>query len=142
MLHESLKNHLERLQILISGISGAYIERYEQTIFQGIRASISIRLRFTNAFMVEINEAVKVRGDESADVEWLDYRYHFQSNTNDLILRYDSTRHFPSLPHFPHHVHKGPNVSGCPKPDLKEVLEEIGTILGGLGASTHEDLSQ
>nr|WP_253881088.1 MULTISPECIES: DUF6516 family protein [Microcystis] len=38
-------------------------------------------------------------------MEFLDYRYHFQDEQNNLVFRYDSTPHFPNLSTFPHHKH-------------------------------------
>lgn len=79
-------------------------------------------MRFVSGHLLEINEAVIV---EMEKLRSLDYRYHFQDGNNRLVLRYDSTPHFPDLPTFPHHKHCVESVIACEKPDLLAVLSEV-----------------
>lgn len=61
-----------------------------------------IRLRLNQTHLLEINEATTIADNQ---LEFLDYRYHFQDERNCLVFRYDSTPHFPNLSTFPHHKH-------------------------------------
>ena len=62
-------------------------------------------------------------------LEFLDYRYHFQDGNNQLVFRYDSTPHFPNLINFPHHKHLPENVISSKKPEIIQVLQEVAEIL-------------
>ncbi|WP_353737734.1 MULTISPECIES: toxin TumE [Microcystis] len=59
-------------------------------------------MRFNQTHLLEINEAIVITDNY---LEFLDYRYHFQDEQNNLVFRYDSTPHFPNLSTFPHHKH-------------------------------------
>lgn len=80
-----------------------------------------IRLRFNQTHLLEINEAIVVADNQ---LEFLDYRYHFQDEQNRLIFRYDSTPHFPNLPNFPYHKHLPDDVIAAFKPEIIQVLQE------------------
>ncbi|MCY7381961.1 MAG: DUF6516 family protein [Microcoleus sp. CAN_BIN18] len=91
------------------------------------RANLRIRLRFNQTHLLEINEAIIVAHNQ---LEFLDYRYHFQNQNNCLIFRYDSTPHFPNLPNFPHHKHLPNDVIASEKPEITQVIKEATEILG------------
>jgi hypothetical protein len=120
MLHEALAQYLARVEEAILRCT-AYVERYTEEILTPQRANLRIRLRFVQGHVLEMNEAVIVVEDNLVP---LDYRYHCQDTHNQLIFRYDSTTHFPGLPHFPHHKHLPDDVIGCEKPDIAQVVQE------------------
>jgi len=121
MLHETLAQYLARVEQAILRCSNAHVERYTEEILTPQRANLRIRLRFEQGHVLEINEAVVVVEDSLVP---LDYRYHCQVTHNHVILRYDSTPHFPGLPNFPHHNHRSDDVIGCEKPDIEQVVRE------------------
>lgn len=102
-------------------LKDVYVERYVEEVLTPQRATLRIRVRFSEGQLLEINEAIVV---EEEVLMWLDYRYHYQNQGNRLIFRYDSTPHFPDLPSFPHHKHLPDVVIACEKPDITEVLRE------------------
>ncbi len=61
------------------------------------------------------------------------YSYQYMTASNNLIFRYDNTRHHQklNLPNFPHHKHDGSqeNVISSNAPTLVDVLQEIENIL-------------
>lgn len=60
------------------------------------------------------------------------YSYHFQAKNHRLIFRYDVAPHHKDISSFPHHKHLGSGeVIAAAAPNLKEVLQEIETILAG-----------
>jgi hypothetical protein len=97
MLHEVLAQYLARVEQAILRCSTAYVERYTEEILTPQRANLRIRLRFAQGHVLEVNEAITVVEDNLVP---LDYRYHCQDAQNQVIFRYDSTPHFPGLPHF------------------------------------------
>ncbi|MEG3437795.1 DUF6516 family protein [Pannus brasiliensis CCIBt3594] len=120
-----LSEYLERVERALSEYENVYVERYEEEILTPRRANLRIRLRFNGTHLLEINEAIVLTDNE---LEFLDYRYHFQDEKNRLVFRYDSTPHFPDLPTFPHHKHLPSNVIGSWKPDIERVLQEAAAL--------------
>ena len=62
-----------------------------------------------------------------ADRSQLEYSYHWASQEDHLIRRWDNTPHYPDLPGFPHHIHDGADNSVAPGRALNilDVLAEI-----------------
>lgn len=121
MLPNILSNYLAQVEQAIQQCRNVDIERYEEEIFNSKRANLRLRLRFNGTYLLEINEAIIVTDDR---LEFLDYRYHFQDESNQLIFRYDSTPHFPNLPNFPHHKHLPDDIIASEKPEITQVLKE------------------
>ena len=127
MLPNILSDYLERVEQAIQQCSNIYVERYEEEFLTSNRVNLRIRLRFSQTYLLEVNEAIVLADNQ---LEFLDYRYHFQDENNYLIFRYDSTPHFPDLPNFPHHKHLPNDTIGSNKPELTEVLKEVIELLG------------
>jgi hypothetical protein len=122
MLHEALRVYLERIEQAIERLDQVYVERYVEEILTPERVNLRIRLRTAGGDLLEIHEAVTIANGALTP---LDYRYHCQDGQNRLRFRYDSTPHFPGLPHFPHHKHLADSqVVGTEKPDLLQVIQE------------------
>ena len=127
MLPNILSDYLAQIEAAIQQYSNVYVEHYEEEILNPKRVNLRIRLRFNQTYLLEINEAIVLQDNQ---LEFLDYRYHFQDEQNQLIFRYDSTPHFPNLPNFPHHKHLTDDVIAAEKPKITQVLKEATEILG------------
>jgi hypothetical protein len=121
-----LSNYLNQVEQAIVQCQNAYIELYQEEILTSQRANLRIRLRFNHTHLLEINEAIVITDNY---LEFLDYRYHFQDEQNNLVFRYDSTPHFPNLSTFPHHKHLPNDVISCQKPEITQVLKEATELL-------------
>ena len=67
------------------------------------RGYLRARLTLHNGDFLEVSEYFVVTSGQLATV---DYRYQWMDPAHTrLIRRWDSARHFPGLPNFPHHVH-------------------------------------
>ena len=97
------------------------MEHYQEEILTARRINLRIRIRFSQGFLLEVNEAVVA---EAGAIRHLDYRYHFQDDQNRVIFRYDNTPHFPELKNFPHHKHLESEVVDCEKQSILQVLKE------------------
>ncbi|MDJ1170291.1 DUF6516 family protein [Roseofilum sp. BLCC_M154] len=126
MLHERLSAYLDLVEQAVQQSVNVYVERYEEEILTPTRVNLRIRLRFNPGHLLEMNEAIIVTDSE---LNFLDYRYHFQDEQNYLVFRYDSTPHFPDLPDFPYHKHLPDKVISSPKPNLFQVLQEISQVI-------------
>ncbi|MCG8367682.1 MAG: DUF6516 family protein [Pseudanabaenales cyanobacterium] len=70
-----------------------------------IRGYFRARLVLTNGDFLEIAESFTIQDDQHIT---LDYRYQWMNTSKQALKkRWDSVKHFPSLPNFPHHVHIG-----------------------------------
>lgn len=127
MLPNRLSDYLNQVEQAVLQCSIGYVERYEEELLTLNRANLRIRLRFNQTHLLEINEAIVITDNQ---LEFLDYRYHFQDEQNRLIFRYDSTPHFPNLPNFPHHKHLPDAVIASEKPEIIQVLKEATAVLG------------
>ncbi len=121
-----LSDYLKQIEKAIIQCQNIYVECYEEEILSPKRANLKIRLRFNQTHLLEINEAIMINENQ---LEFLDYRYHFQDKQNCLIFRYDSTPHFPNLSTFPHHKHLADNVISSQKPKITQVLKEVTELL-------------
>ncbi|MDB9424247.1 DUF6516 family protein [Microcystis aeruginosa CS-564/01] len=102
MLLKLLSDYLNQVEQAIVQCENAYVEPYQEEILTSQRANLRIGLRFKQNHLLEINEAIIITDNY---LEFLDYRYHFQDEKNNLVFRYDSTPHFPNISTFPHHKH-------------------------------------
>lgn len=59
------------------------------------------------------------------------YSYHWQKPNGDLIMRWDNKPHWRNLKTFPHHKHVEGRVISYPRPDIKEIIDEIKSYLSG-----------
>lgn len=67
------------------------------------RGYFRARLTLRNGDFLEIAESFTIQDEHYVT---LDYRYQWMDETKQkLRKRWDSVRHFPNLPNFPHHVH-------------------------------------
>ena len=122
MLLNILANYFNQIEQAIIQCQNVEIELYQEEILTPQRANLRIRLRFNQTHLLQINEAIIIINNQ---LQFLDYRYHFQDEYNQLIFRYDSTPHFPDLSTFPHHKHLANNVISSNKPEIIQVLKEV-----------------
>ena len=98
----------------------------KQGTYQGF---IRGEVRFKDDSILYFREFVDVKITIDRDM----YSYQYMTASNNLIFRYDNTRHHKklNLPNFPHHKHEGSqdNVISSNAPTLLEVLQEIDNIL-------------
>jgi len=126
MLHKVLSEYLSAVEIYVTRLENAHVERYEEERITHQRANLRIRIRFLNGYLIEINEGiVMVEGQ----LRHLGYRYHFQDDSNNLVFRYDDTPHFPELETSPHHKHIIGNVLPARKPSVQEIIEEANRLI-------------
>jgi hypothetical protein len=58
-----------------------------------------------------------------------DYSFHWQSADNNMIIRWDNAPHYKDILTFPHHKHTNEQVVESTVVSLKDVLNQINTIL-------------
>jgi hypothetical protein len=80
------------------------IEISDERIFRN-RGYFRARLTLINSDFLEIAESFTIQNNQPLT---LDYRYQWMDSSKQLLRkRWDSVKHFPDLPNFPHHIHIG-----------------------------------
>lgn len=82
-------------------------------------------LSFYDGSRLEFTERVAIQNRHPINTL---YRYQYVS-AKPAIFRYDNAAHHPHLPNFPHHKHVGKTRLPAIEPTLKQVLEEIFSLL-------------
>lgn len=57
------------------------------------------------------------------------YRLHYMNSNKEMIFRYDNASHHPEVSSFPHHKHIQNKVVDASMPSIKNVLNEISSII-------------
>ena len=53
------------------------------------------------------------------------YKYHWQDEDSNLIIRWDNAPHHPEISSFPHHIHTQTQVNNSHNITLREILDNI-----------------
>lgn len=61
----------------------------------------------------------------NANIQKIDYSYHWQDKNQKLIKRWDNAPHHHQIETFPHHLHQGEEIKPSKEPNFVEVLKEI-----------------
>ena len=120
------RQYFEAIEQTVDALAIAYVEQFEPVVLTSTRANLKLRVRFYNKYLLSVGEALLL---VDTTISKIDYRYHFQNEDNNLIFRYDSTPHFPSISSFPHHKHLPNDVVATHQPDIFEVFREVSDFL-------------
>jgi Family of unknown function (DUF6516) len=87
------------------------------------RGYFRARLTLTNTDFLEIAESFTIQDEQLIT---LDYRYQWMDASKQVLKkRWDSVKHFPGLPNFPHHVHIG-SESNVEPGSSRNIIEFMG----------------
>ena len=107
-------------KLAVSPIISA-IQISDERIFRN-RGYFRARLTLINSDFLEIAESFTIQDNQSLT---LDYRYQWMDSSKQLLRkRWDSVKHFPDLPNFPHHIHIGSEINVEPG-QSRNILEFI-----------------
>lgn len=129
MPRDPSESYLSGIETAIQSLSDAIVEHYEEEFVSKERFNIRLRIRFSNGYLAEANEALRLA---QGRITRLAYRYHFQDDKNRLIMRYDNRPHFPKLDRFPNHKHLPDRVIPTQETSIQEFLTEIQIFLSGI----------
>lgn len=97
------------------------IEISDERIFRN-RGYFRARLTLINSDFLEIAESFAIQDNQTLT---LDYRYQWMDSSKQMLRkRWDSVKHFPDLPNFPHHIHIGSEINVEPGKS-RNILEFI-----------------
>jgi hypothetical protein len=105
-------------------VSRGYVEivRLDFDELPGRQGIIEGRLKFYDGSLLDFDEVILLRNEQLIKLR---YAYHYQSETGEVIFRYDNVPHHPNILTYPHHKHIGSAIEPSLAPDLSEVLREI-----------------
>lgn len=86
---------------------------------------LRVRVIFRDESILEFSEYIEQNAN--SEIALISYSYHWTTQNNELLRRWDNTPHFPNLPNAPHHIHDGGTGEATPgKPiNIFAVLDEI-----------------
>jgi hypothetical protein len=89
---------------------------------------LRIRVFFSDNSKMEFSEFIEQSME--GEIRLVTYSYHWADENDNLIRRWDSTKHFPDLENFPHHIHVNDKDVTSGKPiNIFEVLDEIAAAI-------------
>lgn len=93
---------------------------------------LRVKSTLTDGSMLEFAEYVQHSSADNS-ISVVTYTYHWARTDSHLIRRWDNTPHFPDLPGFPHHCHRGDTgtVESGQGMNIFAVLDEIGQMMSG-----------
>lgn len=121
-----LRAYLDRLQNTLFSRRDITIEHLE-IIWEDTDAFIEARIRFYDISLLVFTEELEAITDRQ--IRRISYAFHYQTDNDVLLFRYDNSPHYPNLATFPSHKHIGNDVIAAEPPDLADVLREIDLIL-------------
>ena len=121
----SLYHYLVRLETVLRSRQDINIELLQVDVIT-IGVKFKCELRFYDGSRLSVVEELVTT--EKQDFDRVNYKFHYQNMTGNLVFRYDNAPHYPDLPTFPAHKHIGDAVFDAESPDLNEVLAEIDTL--------------
>lgn len=119
----SIEDYLQEMLVVLAQalfVTDSNVELDKRTLRSGL---IRGEVGFEDRSRLHFRELVTV-GQVLSRVM---YSFHYQSESAQLVFRYDDTTHHRHLPGFPHHKHDGDekNVVQAMPPSLDTVLREI-----------------
>ncbi len=121
-----VKRYLHRLYDTIISRGYVEIERLDFDEIPGRQGIIEGRLKFHDGSLLDFDEAIFLRNEQLVKLR---YVYHYQSESGEIIFRYDNAPHYPNIFTYPHHKHIGSAVEPTQVPDLSEILREIEQLI-------------
>jgi hypothetical protein len=121
-----IKRYLFRLYDSI--LSRGHVEIKDLVVDDHIRkrGTISGQLKFHDGSLLDFDEIITLRKNQIVKRR---YAYHYQTESGELIFRYDNLPHYPHIETHPHHKHVGAEVLPAQAPDLNDVLREIEQLI-------------
>jgi hypothetical protein len=119
----TITEYFAQIRHLMQSLAEVQFEQYVEQVLTETRGNLRIRVRFADNALLEVSEAVAIT--EGRTIEWLSYRYHFQTGEGVILFRYDNAPHHHGLSTFPHHKHTAEGVTESDRCSLHEVIEEI-----------------
>ncbi len=80
------------------------------------------KLELTDGSVLYFIEFIEIRGDA---INYLKYKYQWQSKNDDLITRWDNVPHHRKIDTFPYHMHDKEGVHASPSINLLNILDII-----------------
>lgn len=118
-----LRDRLVEIEGLLDKSPFALARNLEYSITSPITAYIKGAVVFADGSRLSLFEHFRKTDEE---LELTDYRYHYMTEDNSIIFRYDNAPHHPQLARFPFHKHpQEGEVIPADLPSFEAVLQEI-----------------
>jgi len=115
-----IERAIDSSRIVLTSTTQKYLDPAEESVYLKGRVTIidASILEFA-IFAISLDKTISI--DK--------YRFHYMSNSGQMLFRYDNAPHHPELDSHPHHKHVDDRITPSQMPSLKDVLNEISAIL-------------
>jgi len=123
-MNPRINEHFDNVEarLVTSPVVAAFdVIRREVTSVDG---KMRVRVTLTDGGLLELFEYWL---EEEGQLHLRKYRFHWQDADGTLIQRWDNVKHYPDLPHAPHHTHLADgSVQAIAAPlDALAVIDEV-----------------
>ncbi len=124
-----IQSYFDKIKKVVDQYTGTHFVLESDVNFEtrrGGQGYLKGRITFTDGSALHFSEYLDCIGEV---VDKLMFTYHYQSESHQLIFRYDNALHRPLLS-YPEHKHVPGQVIEAMAPTFDDVLTEILTIKG------------
>lgn len=89
-----LQDYCNEIEQLLRYSTNMYVEEFKINFLTSERANLRLKVRFAFKYLLAVSEIIVLMDNQ---IQYIDYRYHFQDAKNNLIFPYDMTVH-PTFP--------------------------------------------
>ena len=124
-----IERHAQRTLLILASVDAGAIDSLYFQEEGDDEFSLVASIEYNDGSRLEINLTIDCSQDYPS---WHTYSFHYMTNNNSTIFRYDNSVHHPGLPTFPHHKHTGADeqVSPSDQPSVRAIRAEIAAYLG------------
>ncbi len=120
-----ISSYFKNIHLVIGDFSHIILHStITEKVYSSEKGLIGGRLSFIDESILYFAE---VKGIKT--ISKIKYRYHYQKRDEEIIFRYDNSKHHPDIKTFPHHKHQTGKILPSEEPDLEMILKEIQEII-------------
>ncbi len=118
----NVKDHFEKIEKQLNSFPLTISVKFQTEVVDIDRGYYKAKAKFVDGSELHLFEYLKIKEDEVAVEK---YRYHYQGSDEELIKRWDNSKHYPNLDNFPEHIHTREGVKARKKPSVKDILTSV-----------------
>ncbi len=100
------------------------IQSFNEKFYSDERGYIQGEIIFTDNSKLDFTEVKDIQHNTK-----IKFHYHYMDSSDNLIFRYDNSKHHHELKTFPHHKHLKSSICESDEPDILSVMIEIETFV-------------
>jgi len=128
----SLSNYAFKIEQAIIDCPLVIHHDFKVTVASHSTGYIEAKVIFQDGSILALFEFLRLNEDAVVQEK---YRYHYMSQENKMIFRYDNAPHYKEISTFPDHKHIEERIIESFPPQIKAVLTEIEFLVLGISSN-------